>query len=68
MTHTSFEGWHKSSYSSGEGENCVEQGLDRAVGAVGVRDTKIGAASPVLAFTGGSWEAFLADIKTGDAA
>lgn len=68
MTHTTFEGWHKSSYSSGEGENCVEQGVDLSVGVVGIRDTKIGATSPVLAFTGGSWAAFLSDLKTGDAA
>lgn len=61
-----FEGWHKSSYSGGAGEDCVEQGVDMTVGVVGVRDTKMGGSSPVLAFAGDQWSAFLADVKVSD--
>jgi hypothetical protein len=60
-----FENWHKSSYSGGAGENCIEQGVRPADGAVGVRDTKKGAASPVLSFGGGAWSAFVSDVASG---
>ncbi|MFI0966983.1 DUF397 domain-containing protein [Streptomyces sp. NPDC021080] len=64
MTHTSFTGWHKSSYSSGEGENCVIQGADKAAGLVGVADTKLASDSPVLAFGREAWLGFIADVRT----
>lgn len=62
-----FTRWHKSTYSGG-GENCVTQGTDRAAQAVGIADTKMGDTSPVLAFSGNAWTAFVADLTTGDAA
>ncbi|MFE6000390.1 DUF397 domain-containing protein [Streptomyces sp. NPDC056454] len=58
-----FTNWHKSSYSGGEGENCVEQGVSPADGAVGVRDTKRGEESPVLPFSSAAWSAFVADVS-----
>lgn len=53
--------WRKSSHSGGQNGGCVEVGS--APGLVGVRDTKLGAASPVLAFGAGEWAAFLAAVK-----
>ncbi|MGW1436767.1 DUF397 domain-containing protein [Streptomyces griseus] len=60
---TEFIGWHKSSYSGGAGENCVEQGVSPADGVVGVRDTKRADESPVLAFRASTWTAFVADVS-----
>ncbi|MEV6234909.1 DUF397 domain-containing protein [Saccharopolyspora shandongensis] len=54
--------WCKSSYSGNSG-NCVEVGV--APGARGVRDSKLGESSPVLAFSDGAWAAFLGEIKAG---
>jgi hypothetical protein len=51
--------WHKSSYSTQNG--CVEVGVGHAV--VGVRDSKLGAGSPVLAFNAQAWAAFLSGLK-----
>ncbi|MFF3407743.1 DUF397 domain-containing protein [Streptomyces sp. NPDC002742] len=48
--------WFKSSYSSGEGGECVEV-ADRP-GIVHVRDSKAGA-GPVLSFASGRWAAFI---------
>lgn len=53
--------WRKSSHSGGANGGCVEVGT--VPGLVGVRDTKLGAASPVLAFGAGEWAAFLAAVK-----
>jgi hypothetical protein len=52
--------WRKSSYSQGQ-DTCVEVGSVGAV--VGVRDTKLGAESPILAFGPDSWAAFLANQR-----
>ncbi|MFD9889939.1 DUF397 domain-containing protein [Amycolatopsis sp. NPDC059027] len=54
--------WHKASYSQGQQNGCVEVGT--VPGLVGVRDTKLGTASPILAFAPASWTAFLTDIRT----
>lgn len=54
--------WHKASYSK---ENaCVEVGS--VPGLIGVRDTKLGAASPILVFDTAEWVAFLRGIKGGE--
>ncbi|WP_275295189.1 DUF397 domain-containing protein [Amycolatopsis sp. La24] len=54
--------WHKASYSK---ENaCVEVGS--VSGLIGVRDTKLGAASPVLVFGPAEWDAFLRGVKDGE--
>lgn len=48
--------WHKSSYSDGEGAECVETAADAA--AVHVRDSK-DPGRPHLTFPRGQWTAFL---------
>lgn len=53
--------WHKSTYSGGQNGACVEVGV--APGVVGVRDTKLGTRSPILAFTEAEWAAFTAGVK-----
>lgn len=54
--------WHKSSHSDDEDQNgCVEVGT--VPGLVGVRDTKLGATSPTLAFTDTEWSAFLDGVR-----
>ncbi|MEN3583670.1 DUF397 domain-containing protein [Streptomyces sp. ZYX-F-203] len=52
--------WFKSTYSSGEGGECVEIAADRA--AVRVRDTKEQGTGPQLAFTHAAWAGFVADL------
>jgi len=59
---TEFTGWRKSSYSS-NGSNCVEVGS--APGLVGVRDTKLGKDSPILAVPTDEWASFLTGIRAG---
>jgi hypothetical protein len=53
--------WHKASFSQGGENGCIEVGSTS--GHVGVRDTKLGAVSPILAFTPTNWEAFLAGVS-----
>jgi hypothetical protein len=53
--------WRKSSFSSGNGGNCLEAG--NASLAVAVRDTKQNEEGPVLAFTREAWAAFTAALK-----
>ncbi|WP_404816418.1 DUF397 domain-containing protein [Streptomyces thermolineatus] len=48
--------WFKSSYSSGEGGDCVE--VAASAGAVHVRDSK-DRSGPVLSFAAGEWAAFV---------
>ncbi|WP_443205942.1 DUF397 domain-containing protein [Saccharopolyspora sp. 5N708] len=55
--------WRKSSRSSGN-DNCVEVG--EAPAARGVRDSKLGEMSPILAFDRPTWSAFLAAVKAGE--
>lgn len=56
--------WRKSSYSGGEGGNCIEvaSGLP---GSIPVRDSK-DPGGPALAFTPGAWRSFVAGIQAGD--
>ncbi|MET8127513.1 DUF397 domain-containing protein [Streptomyces sp. NPDC005065] len=48
--------WFKSSYSSGEGGECVE--VANATGAVHIRDSKV-AAGPVLTISPHAWAGFV---------
>lgn len=55
--------WRKSSYSGGNGGNCVE--VARSLpGAVAVRDSKDGD-GPVLTFAADEWEAFTTGVRAG---
>ncbi|MFE9865182.1 DUF397 domain-containing protein [Streptomyces sp. NPDC005506] len=48
--------WFKSSYSSGEGGECVE--VANATGAVHIRDSKV-AGGPVLTISPHAWAGFV---------
>jgi hypothetical protein len=56
--------WRKSSYSGGNGGNCVEVASDLP-GVVAVRDSK-DRGGPVLIFTPDEWRALAAEAKAGD--
>ena len=56
--------WRKSSYSSPDGQECVEITTE-LTGWIGVRDSKLGVASPVLAFTTAEWQATLKSVANG---
>ena len=56
--------WRKSSYSYPDGQECVEVTTE-LTGWVGVRDSKLGVASPVLAFTTAEWRAMLRGVANG---
>jgi hypothetical protein len=49
--------WHKSSYSNGEGGNCVEV-ADGVPGVVPVRDSKV-PGGPVLLIGAAAWTEFI---------
>ncbi|MEU0634108.1 DUF397 domain-containing protein [Streptomyces sp. NPDC005989] len=56
-------GWSRRSWTcSGTGGDCVEAG--GVSGSVPVRDSE-DASGPVVAFSGRSWSAFIADVKAG---
>jgi hypothetical protein len=55
---TAAAGWRKSSYSQGA-NGCVEITTE-LTGWVGVRDSKLGTASPLLAIPTAQWRALLA--------
>ena len=52
--------WHRSSRSHANG-NCAEAALSG--GTVLVRDSKLGASSPVLSFSPADWKTFLEGVK-----
>lgn len=54
--------WRKSTYSGGEGGECVE--VAGGLTAVPVRDSK-DPEGPALVFSAAAWSAFIADIKAG---
>ncbi|MFI0514494.1 DUF397 domain-containing protein [Streptomyces sp. WSLK1-5] len=53
--------WRKSSYSNGDGGNCLE--VARVSDLVPVRDSKLGPDSPVLVFPTGAWTHFLGSLR-----
>ena len=55
--------WFKSSYSSSQGDSCIEVATSRP-GAVYVRDSK-DEQSPHLGLTPGAWAAFVAHATDG---
>lgn len=63
MDANAFTNWRKSTRSSGNPQQCVEVG--EAPGLRGVRDSKLGEASPVLAFNRATWSEFVAMVRTG---
>lgn len=59
-----FTAWRKSSYSNGQGAECVEvaDGFDRIVP---VRDSK-DPQGPALVFSAGGWSSFVSAVKRED--
>ena len=53
--------WRTSSYSSGNGGECVE--VASPEGAVAIRDTKQNGTGPVLRFSPGAWRRFAGQVK-----
>ncbi|MGQ0717009.1 MAG: DUF397 domain-containing protein [Pseudonocardiales bacterium] len=56
--------WYTSSYSNGGQNDCVEVNHSLA-GRVGVRDSKLGTASPVLAIPAPQWARIIAAVQDG---
>jgi hypothetical protein len=56
--------WRKSSYSGGNGGNCVEVGARADTHRVLLRDTR-DRQGPVLAFSPQAWRHFAGQVKTG---
>jgi hypothetical protein len=58
--------WIKSSYSQGDGGQCVEFSPSFAeTGSVPVRDSK-NPSGPALAFPAGGWSSFVAAVQAGE--
>ncbi|MGH3696185.1 MAG: DUF397 domain-containing protein [Pseudonocardiaceae bacterium] len=66
MSATSFQerAWYKSSYSNGGQNDCVEVNCSQT-GHVGVRDSKLGTASPVLAVPAAQWSCIVTAAQDG---
>ncbi|WP_329073488.1 DUF397 domain-containing protein [Amycolatopsis sp. NBC_01480] len=62
---TTATGWGKSSYSNGGANGCFEFNFS-VPGWAGVRDSKLGDASPVLVFNERELTAMLAGAKDGE--
>ncbi|ARE76967.1 MULTISPECIES: DUF397 domain-containing protein [Streptomyces] len=54
--------WRTSSYTNGEGGNCVEVS-DDLPGLVPVRDSKLAGAGPVLVFGAATWVSFIRAVQ-----
>ena len=54
--------WYTSSYSNGGQNHCVEVNHSRS-GHVGVRDSKLGITSPVLAIPAAQWTCLIAAVQ-----
>ncbi|MFF7410706.1 DUF397 domain-containing protein [Streptomyces lydicus] len=61
---SALNGWRKSSYSNGEGAECIEV-ADGQPGAVPVRDSK-NPHGPALVFPASRWSSFIAAVKGGE--
>lgn len=61
---SALNGWRKSSYSNGQGAECVEV-ADGHPGVVPVRDSKR-PHGPAVAFPASSWSSFIAAVKGGE--
>jgi hypothetical protein len=57
--------WRTSSYSNGNGGQCVEV-ADLPDGGRLVRDTKDHGRGPILRFTASEWQAFVLGVKDGE--
>lgn len=57
--------WRKSSYSTGDGGNCVEV-ADGVTGLVPVRDSKV-TGGPVIVLSAAAWGPFVTALKGGPA-
>jgi len=55
------QNWRKSSYSGGQGGQCVE--VAGVPGLVAIRDTKDQGAGPVLRIAAEAWTTFTSGIK-----
>ncbi len=60
----SHANWRKSTYSNGNGGNCVEVARNLP-GIVAVRDSK-DPCGPALIFTMAEWQAFVGGVPTGE--
>ncbi|MFH8485814.1 DUF397 domain-containing protein [Streptomyces longisporoflavus] len=56
--------WRKSTYSSGDSDNCVEV-ADGVPGVVPVRDSK-NPEGPALLIGAEAWSAFVTDVRAGN--
>lgn len=56
--------WRKSSFSNGNGGNCVEVARNLP-GIVAVRDSK-DRSGPALIFTTAEWQAFVGGVRAGE--
>jgi hypothetical protein len=56
--------WRKSSFSGGQGGNCVEV-ADLPDGGAAVRHSR-NADGPVITYTAAEWDAFLKGVKAGE--
>jgi hypothetical protein len=63
VEHVDDARWRKSSYSSGNGGDCVEVG--QATGMIAVRDTKDYGEGQVHRFSTAGWRVFVARLKAG---
>ncbi|MFH8630276.1 DUF397 domain-containing protein [Streptomyces lydicus] len=61
---SALNGWRKSSYSNGQGAECVEV-ADGHPGLVPVRDSKR-PHGPAVAFPTSSWVSFITAVKNGE--
>jgi hypothetical protein len=67
MSTASFQerAWYTSNYSNGGTNDCVEVNHSQPC-HVGVRDSKLGIASPVLAIPATQWACLIAAVQDGD--